>query len=90
MCYTSNLQLPCIVHIISHAKNINGLDTQNYNVLYRIMQIIHGGKLSQFSQISLQSRKFSSEFFLCYYKVFRIAIYNRESFPTNNNKIMQL
>ena len=34
MCYTSNLQLPCIVHIISHAKDINGLDTQNYNVLY--------------------------------------------------------
>ena len=31
---------------------------------YRIIQIVRGGILSQFSQISLQSRKFSSEFFL--------------------------
>ena len=31
---------------------------------YRIMQIVHGEKLSRFSRISLQSRKFSSKFFL--------------------------
>ena len=30
---------------------------------YRIMQIVRGGKLSWFSQISLQLQKFSSEFF---------------------------
>ena len=29
---------------------------------YRIMQIVRGGKLSRFLQISLQSRRFSSEF----------------------------
>ena len=34
------------------------------------MQIVRGGKLSQFSRISLQSRMFSSENFLSYYKVF--------------------
>ena len=43
MCYTSNLQLSSIVHIISYAKNINGLNTQNYNVLYitYIMASLH-------------------------------------------------
>ena len=34
------------------------------------MQIVRSGKLSQFSQIYFQSRKFSSENFLSYYKVF--------------------
>ena len=37
---------------------------------YCIMQIIHGGKLSRFSQIYFQSQKFSSENFLSYCKVF--------------------
>ena len=34
------------------------------------MQIVRGGKLLRFSRISLQSRMFSSEIFLSYYKVF--------------------
>ena len=49
------------------------------------MQIIHGEKLSQ---TNLQSWRFSSDFCLSYYKVFDL-LYNRESFPTNNKKIMQ-
>ena len=32
-------------------------------IYYSIMQIIGGGKLSRFLQISLQSQRFSSEFF---------------------------
>ena len=41
------------------------------------MQIVRGGKLSRFLRISLQSRRFSSEF-LSYYKVFRIAVQSRK------------
>ena len=37
----------------------------SFRFLYRIMQIVRGGKLSRFSRISLQSQMFSSEnFFL--------------------------
>ena len=42
------------------------------------MQIVHGGKLSWFLRISLQSQRFSSEFFLSYYKVFQIAVQSRK------------
>ena len=52
---------------------------------YRIMQIIHGGKLSRFSRISLQSRMFSSKFFLSIIRCFEL-LYNRESFPANSKK----
>ena len=52
------------------------------------MQIVRGGKLSRFSWISLQSRRFSSEFFLSIIRCFEL-LYSRESFPTNNKKIMQ-
>ena len=39
------------------------------------MEIVHGKKLSRFSRISLQSQRFSSEFFsFISYKVFRIAV----------------
>ena len=55
---------------------------------YRIMQIIHSGKLSRFSWISLQLRKFSSKFFFAIIRCFEL-LYNHESFPANNNKIMQ-
>ena len=57
-------------------------------LLYRIMQIVHGGKFLWFSRISLQLRRFSSEFLLFYCKVFQIAVQSRK-FPANN-KIMQL
>ena len=56
---------------------------------YRIMQIVRGGKLLRFSRISLQSWRFSSKFFLSIVRCFKL-LYNRESFPTNNKKIMQL
>ena len=39
-------------------------------IIYHIMQIVHGGKLSWFSQFSFQLWKFSSEVFLFYNKVF--------------------
>ena len=45
---------------------------------YRIIQIVRSGKLSRFSRIRLQSQRFSSEFFLFYYKVFRIAVKSRK------------
>ena len=47
-------------------------------IKYRIMQIICGGKLLLFLQISLQSLRFSSKFFLFYYKVFRIAVQSQK------------
>ena len=42
----------------------------SHHVIYRIMLIVCGGKLSRFSRIYFQLRKFSSENFLSYYKVF--------------------
>ena len=42
------------------------------------MQIVCGGKLSRFSRISLQLWKFSSKFFIFYYKVFQIAVQSRK------------
>ena len=57
--------------------------------MYRIMQIVHGGKLSRFSRISLQSQRFSSKFFFfCIIRCFEL-LYNRESFTANNKKIME-
>ena len=55
---------------------------------YRIMQIVCGGKLSRFSWISLQPQRFSSDFFLSIIRCFEL-LYNCESFPANNKKIMQ-
>ena len=56
--------------------------------MYRIMQIVHGGKLSRFSWISLQLWRLSSEFFLSIIRCFKLH-YNRKSFPVNNEKIIQ-
>ena len=57
--------------------------------IYRIMQIVHGGKLLRFSRISLQSRRFPANFsFLLAIRCFKL-LYNRESFLANNKKIMQ-
>ena len=49
--------------------------------------IVHDGKLLQFSRISLQSQRFSSEFFFFIIWCFRL-LYNRESFLANNKKTM--
>ena len=55
------------------------IELQKFSLIqYRIMQIIRGGKLSRFSRISLQSRRFSSEFFSFYCKVFQIAVQSRK------------
>ena len=51
------------------------------------MQIARGGKLSR---ISLQSQKFSSEFFLFIIRCFLDRPHNRKTFSTNNKKYMQL
>ena len=54
------------------------LTSRHASIIYRIMQIVCGGKLSWFSRINLQSQRFSSEFFLSYYKMFRIAVQSRK------------
>ena len=48
---------------------------------YCIMPIVRGGKLSRFSRISLQSQRFSSEFFSFYYKVFSNCCTIAKVFP---------
>ena len=49
------------------------------------MQIARGEKLSRLSRISLQSQRFSSDFFLSIIKCFKL-LYNHETFPANNKK----
>ena len=71
------------------AKSPKFDDTKcNYSICYHIMQIIRGGKLSQFSRISLQMQRFSSEIF--FFHIIRCLelLYNCKSFSANK-KIMQ-
>ena len=72
----------------SHMKLLTTMPYVAITVEYRIMQIVCSGKLLRFSRISFQSRKFSSKIFVFITRCFKL-LYNRESFPANNKKIMQ-
>ena len=79
---TGNTQhIHTYTHMYTHTcTNIyTNTNVYTYTNTYRIMQIVHGGKLLRFSRISLQSQRFSSEFFFFIsYKVFQIAVQSRK------------
>ena len=45
---------------------------------YHIMQIIHGGNFRGFRGLASDRESFPANFFLFYYKVFRIAVQSRK------------